>query len=189
MSDLHVSNNAAQAASFGAYLDGFPRNFLQGISFSCRSPLVWGHQWHSPSVQFLFTNLVVPDTISTVFQGLLPSLLLVAARHFVLVSAIHVPGRPNYITNALSFTSADVPYVAPFCLASPVITHLPSPCELSLNCFPGSVRLPSTTPIYLVTLSTPLLASTFRNVRGTPGLISNLSHCEELLVGRSPTTY
>ena len=82
-------------------------------------------------------DLGEPDTIASFFRPdgalgiLLPSLLLTATRHSLLVSATHVPGCLSYIADALS--RSQMPYVATYPLASPVMTHFSGPLLEELN--------------------------------------------------------
>lgn len=69
---------------------------------------LWNHQCYSLLVQFLCDHRGVPDTIAIGFCSdgelgdLLRSLFFAAARRYFLISAMHVPGRPNSIADALS---------------------------------------------------------------------------------------
>ena len=128
VSDLRVSNNAEGAAAFGAYLDGLfgssaaglPRNCLQGVSFTCPSPHVWGHQWHILWVQFFCGNLGVSDTILSVSRpdGALGDLLsswyplhtlLGAPTPSLIFSLVHLWGRRRTLLPPPDFSSDNSP--------------------------------------------------------------------------------
>ena len=169
-SDLQVSNNAAEAATFGAYFDGPLAHrplASQETVFKVLPFLVlalWGYQWRSLWVQFFCYNLGVPNTVRNVFRpngvlrDFLPSLFLAAdslLNFIAMVSLLHlwemlyvVPFSPGFSSNK-STSSASA-------RGNELPAFLPPRKKLLPNCQTGSISLLSTMPIYQVLCPTRL---------------------------------